>query len=175
MHEGDFNAKIKFKSGGRKAEGWLLICSRFFLPTRNTKKLRDVDPHGGQPKAQGRRILEYYYETHGKGSAVSVKMDQLLEVVSEVRKQFKQNESISVRKARIRACNLIANQKQVNASTVYDKVIRKLAPDVKSVAAFDVLLEDWLVNDDTALEIILSNHCSDVGDSQRVSEIFGGN
>ena len=102
--------------------------------------------------------------------AVSKRIEEILEVIDEVHKAApKAIRSISLRHLRINALKIVAERRSIKPRTVSDKCWRQL--ELKKIAEFDSLLEDWLYQSTNTLEGVLTNHCVNNHDERQV-EIF---
>ena len=95
---------------------------------------------------------------------MSKRIEQIVEVIEEVRKEFR-----SVKDMRIDAVAVVADRRGIEHPTVADKYIRQLRPDIKRTADFDKLLEDCLVHDSDELSNILLKHIVDSEDAELVN------
>ena len=104
---------------------------------------------------------------------MSQRIEQILEVIEEVRKQFQNATGYqSVSHMRIRAVASVANRRGIANQTVLDKFIRQLQPDIKVAADFDRCLEDWLSHDSPELKNITLKHKSDYQDVGLIDKVF---
>ena len=103
---------------------------------------------------------------------MSQKIDDILEVLAEIRSSYHQDDSEFVRRIRVRVIKKIAKQRGVDYQTIADVYIRRLAPDIELTPAFDRLVEAWLVSGSTKLQQILKNHALDRTDVPRIQAFF---
>jgi len=107
---------------------------------------------------------------------MSAKIEQLLDLIEEIL----ENSAIALENpskrllsdARISATDEIANRWDVDRTTISDKFIRGLSPDINSTEEFDSLMENWLCNDDQSLKGILLKHAIHASDSNRIEKVF---
>lgn len=104
---------------------------------------------------------------------MSKRIEEILDVVQEVRKRF-QNEpgGHSVKSLRIQALYSVAEQHGIQSTSVSNNFRRRLRPDIDGTPEFDRLLEDWLVSGSDELGSILRQHASDSGDLERIKSVF---
>lgn len=104
---------------------------------------------------------------------MSQKIEQILEVIEEVREQFQSTPGYhSVKGMRIRAGHSVASRRGITNQTVLSKFITQLRPDVKCADDFDKLLEKWLVYDSDELKNIILKHKSDRQDVELINRAF---
>ena len=104
---------------------------------------------------------------------MSQRIEQILEVVEEVRENFlNQTGPRSASRMRVRAVASVADRRGIANQTVLDKFIRQLQPDIEVAADFDKLLEDWLVHDSDELKDIILKHKSDRRDVELINNAF---
>ena len=101
---------------------------------------------------------------------MSQRIEQILEVIEEVREQFTLAHR-SVSHMRVRAVASVASRRGITEQTVRDTFRRQLSPDIEGTAAFDKLLEDWLVHDSDELKKILLRDASDRKDKDDIELI----
>lgn len=98
---------------------------------------------------------------------MSARVDQIVAVLEEV----------WIRRAllgvfRERAVPVVAKHFGVETSTVHDKLVRQLKPDVGSSVDFDRLLVRWLGGDGEPLRQVLLRHALDRSDEMRIETFF---
>ena len=98
---------------------------------------------------------------------MSKRIEQIVEVIEEVRKEFR-----SVKDMRIDAVAVVADRRGIERPTVADKYIRQLRPDIKRTADFDKRLEDYLVHDSDELRNILLKNRIDSEDVELINNAF---
>lgn len=103
---------------------------------------------------------------------MSQRIEEILEVLLEVRNKYYQAPNASIRLLRISANNIVADRRKVRPWTVSDKYVRQLKPEIKGTECFDRLLREWLINGSTELEQALCKHRSDNKDLQAISIFF---
>ena len=104
---------------------------------------------------------------------MSQRIEQILEVIEEVRDKFQgQSGYRSVSHMRRDAVTSVANRREIEKQTVLDKFIRQLQPDIEVAAEFDKLLEDWLLHDSDELKNIILKHKSDSQDVELSHNAF---
>ncbi len=90
---------------------------------------------------------------------MSAKIEQIIEVIEEVKDIFRNRKGYSsVHNMRIAAGHSVAARRDITYQAVIDKFIRQLKPDIKNAAHFDTLLEKWLVHDSSELQDIIWKH-----------------
>jgi len=108
---------------------------------------------------------------------MSTKIEQLLEVIEEVRKAHYMDNEQPIKTMRFNAAAAVATRWKVDHSTINDKWIRGL--DLGSdfnyhkTWQFDELLSDWLIDGSSELKDVLLNHSIDSGDKKRIDDVFG--
>lgn len=104
---------------------------------------------------------------------MSQKIEQILEVIEEVREKFQTGTGLkSVHVLRVKAGASVANRRGIRNQTVLDKFIRDLRPDIQFAADFDKLLEDWLIQDSNELQNIFLKHKSSRRDEELIRNAF---
>jgi hypothetical protein len=104
---------------------------------------------------------------------MSAKIEQIVEVIEEIREQRVLNQSRhSITSVRQRAIASISARRQIELQSVNDKFIRKLRPEIKYLRQFDELLERWLVHGSDDLQRILVKHASTQSDRRLVENAF---
>jgi len=104
---------------------------------------------------------------------MSKKIEQLLEIIEEVRDNYRtNNRNASIREMRIAAKRAVAARNDIEITTVSDAYIRRLRPDIQASSEFDKLLEGWLHDDSTELQVILLKHCIDNNDQGLIKKTF---
>jgi hypothetical protein len=98
---------------------------------------------------------------------MSTRVDQIVAVLEEV----------WIRRAllgvfRERAVPVVAERFGVEPSTVHDKLVRQLGPDVATAVDFDRLLVRWLGGDGEPLRQVLLRHALDRSDEMRIETFF---
>lgn len=102
---------------------------------------------------------------------MSARIEQILEVIEDVREQFHNSSGYSsIHSMRLNAVTSVASRRSITKQAVLDKFGRQLQPDIVLAADFDKLLEDWLVHDSDELKNIILKHKSK-SDSQDVELI----
>jgi hypothetical protein len=110
-------------------------------------------------------------------SIMSDRIEQIIEVVEEVKKEYKDagRGFSKISDLRLRAVKRVANRREIDHTTVSDKYRRQLKPDVTGTAEFDRLLKDWLDTGSNRLQDVLLRHSVGVGDKRRVKKFFESN
>ena len=103
---------------------------------------------------------------------MSQKIDDVLEILTAIRKGYRADRHGSVRDARIRSKHDIANQRGVTYQTIGDAYLRRLKLDINGTAAFDRATEEWLSERSDQLKRILQKHALDQGDQSRIKMFF---
>jgi hypothetical protein len=104
---------------------------------------------------------------------MSKRIEQILEVIEETRIIF-DREDTTIQNARIRAVENVADRHGLTRTTVEDKFMRWLRPDVQVADDFDALLEDLLIDDYPGrLRSVLLNFARDTYDEERIEAAFG--
>lgn len=104
---------------------------------------------------------------------MSARIEQIAEVIEEVRDNFRNRKSYSsIRTMRISAGYSVAARREITNQSVIDKFVRQLRPQVQSAAQFDQLLEKWLFNDSMELKTIISKHKSSKNDEMIIQNAF---
>jgi len=97
---------------------------------------------------------------------MSVKIDQIIDVVEKIKEALKLNPNTrDFSSLRRQATKAIAARRGKHETTIPDKFIRGLLPDIGSTPDFDRYLEAWVFNNSSDLETILLKHA--IGDSDR--------
>lgn len=78
----------------------------------------------------------------------------------------------SIAKLRLEASKELADFREVDSSTVQDKYIRQLKPDVVGTGGFDQVLEDYFLRGSDQLKNILLRRTSDLGDREDINLSF---
>jgi hypothetical protein len=76
---------------------------------------------------------------------MSAKIEQIIEIIEEVRVEWRSGGYRSISSLRKKAINIIAVRRDINPKSVRDKPRRKLEPDISYIAEFDRLLEQYLL------------------------------
>ncbi len=103
---------------------------------------------------------------------MSKRIEQIIEVIEEVRETFQNQSRHPVSRIRVIAVTSVAGRREIAKQTVLDKFIRQLQPDVKVAADFDKLLKNWLVRDSDELKNIILKHKSDRRDVELINNAF---
>lgn len=106
---------------------------------------------------------------------MSARIKYIIEVIEEVRDNFRNRKGISrssIRQMRINAGHSVASRWEITNQSVIDKFIRQLRPDIESASQFDSLLEKWLLNNSSELQHIILKHKSDKNDQTLISNAF---
>jgi hypothetical protein len=104
---------------------------------------------------------------------MSQRVEQILEVIEEVREKFQSEKSYgSISRLRVAAVSSVAKRRGVFNQTILDKFIRQLRPDIYVATDFDKLLEKWLVHDSDELRNIILKHKSDYKDLELINNAF---
>ena len=104
---------------------------------------------------------------------MSKKIEEILEVVQEVRGRFRNEPGEpSVTELRIQALYLVADRHDIQSTSVSNNFRRRLAPEIKGTSEFDRLLEDWLVDGSDELANVLRQHTSDSADLELIETMF---
>ncbi|WAC08901.1 MAG: HNH endonuclease [Thermodesulfobacteriota bacterium] len=100
---------------------------------------------------------------------MSVKIEQIAEVIEEIKEAFRANPSdTSVYSRRLQATKSIAAQRGIEKTTVNDKFIRGLRPHISSLHDFDRLYRDWQNDKSPELKAILLKHATSSSDRERI-------
>lgn len=103
---------------------------------------------------------------------MSTKIEEVLAVMQEVRKQFFASTDKSIKSLRIAADKRVANNLGLKHNTsVSDAYRRRLKPDIKCTKDFDRLLEEWLRERSNELEVVLRKH-SETADKRAIDDAF---
>lgn len=104
---------------------------------------------------------------------MSQKIEQLLEVINEVKEDYRNNkDSKSIKQLRMHAVSSVAFRQNVDPTTVSDKFIRGLRPQINSTNTFDKLLKDWLKNGSGELKKVLKENTIDYKDDELIEKAF---
>jgi hypothetical protein len=103
---------------------------------------------------------------------MSAKIDQLIEIIEEVKEGHRLNPSAKISSLRLQAAKEIATRSQKHRTTIPDKYIRWLRPEISSTEGFDRHLKEWLFNNSPGLENILLKHATTEADRKRISSAF---
>ncbi len=104
---------------------------------------------------------------------MSVKIDQLIEVIEEIKEEFKLNPNTrDISSLRLQATAAITARIIRHKTTIPDKFIRGLRPDINSTSGFDRLLEQWLFNNLPELKNILLKHATTESDRKKILNAF---
>jgi hypothetical protein len=104
---------------------------------------------------------------------MSVKIEQLIEVIEEIKEEFKLNPNAKdISSLRRQATKAITARIGRHKTTIPDKFIRGLRPDIDSTSRFDRHLEQWLFNNSPDLENILLKHGPTESDRKRIRNAF---
>lgn len=104
---------------------------------------------------------------------MSKRIQQTLEVIEEARRIF-DLEGTSIQEARIRATEIVADRYGLTRTTVEDKFMRWLRPDVEVASDFDRLLGDWFIDDyPVELQRTLLRFARSAYDEQQIEAAFG--
>lgn len=104
---------------------------------------------------------------------MSKRISQILEVIEETRFIF-DREDTTIQDARIRAVEIVAARHGLTRTTVEDKFMRWLRPDVQVAGDFDALLEDLLIDDYPGpLRNVLLKFAHDAHDEELIEAAFG--
>ena len=103
---------------------------------------------------------------------MSQKIEDVLQVLTLIRPGFHRHRPRSHIEARIRAIRQIAKERGVAYQTIGDAYLRRLEPEIKGTAAFDVLVREWLTGASNKLERILVGHALDHQDQRNIVKFF---
>jgi hypothetical protein len=103
---------------------------------------------------------------------LSQKIDDVLNVLEIIRKQYSLYKEDAFREARIRAIKEIAKRRLVAQQTIGDAYLRRLRPDIQDTAAFDRVAEDWVSGKSDHLWRILQRHALDKADEAKIQRFF---
>ncbi len=104
---------------------------------------------------------------------MSKRVEEILEVVEEVRDNFRLRTSEQhITALRIQAVNSVAVRRGIAPQTVRDTFRRQLMPEVDGVEDFDALLDSWLVGDSHDLAKVIETHASDQADVELIGGVF---
>ncbi len=104
---------------------------------------------------------------------MSARIEEIIEVIKEVREQFiVHTNTPSIRDLRIVAVKLIASRRGIKTQTVQDKFRRQLEPDIEGTDEFDNYLEKWLIKNNFELKDILFKYISDHSDKNLINNAF---
>ena len=105
----------------------------------------------------------------GRVSVVSLRIEEILEVVREAQSLHGEGHSYRpISELRRIAVETVARRRHVTSSTVADKFVRQLRPQVQGTADFDRLLEGHLQKSSPALRDILLAHATGQDDELRI-------
>jgi hypothetical protein len=111
----------------------------------------------------------------GKSSpltSLGKKLEEILEVVEEVKDGFKRRSTRPMRSLRIEAVKVVAARRGIGPRTVADKFLYGPGPQISSIQELDEYLEDWLVNRSTGLQSLLLNQDLSPLDARLVAQAF---
>ena len=104
---------------------------------------------------------------------MSAKIEQIIEVIEEVRDNFRNRTGhSSVRYMRIAAGHSVVARRDITYQAVIDKFVRQLKPDINNAAHFNSLLEKWLIHDSSELQDIIWKHKTSVRDEALINNAF---
>lgn len=99
------------------------------------------------------------------------KISHVLNVLTEITSlYFTEGENLSIEKIRVKANEKVGKKAGVTTSTINEACCRKL--DLKSLADFHRLVENWLFEDDNSLEILLTKKTPHQDDRQKIHDFF---
>jgi predicted restriction endonuclease len=104
---------------------------------------------------------------------MSKRIEEILDVLNEIRIAHRNDQSASARELRLRVLPKVAEKHEIALQTVQDKYLRQLRPHVENVADFDKLVDKWLATGATTLKTILDQHAVDSQDNEAIREFFG--
>lgn len=104
---------------------------------------------------------------------MSARIKQIIEVIEEVRDNFRNNKGhASIHNIRVAAGHSVAARRDIANQTVIDKFVRQLKPHVKNAYEFDKLLERWLLDDSNELQEIILKHKTNKKDEDLIRNAF---
>jgi hypothetical protein len=103
---------------------------------------------------------------------MSQKIDDVLEVLTRIRRAYQRGRPNSLRDARTSAIKAIAAERGVTYQTIGDAYLRRLKPDVDGTPQFDMLVREWLSGKPGALRGVLDRHALDADDERAISQFF---
>ena len=103
---------------------------------------------------------------------MSARIEEIFEVVENVRTEYFYNKAASIRQLRINATKKISTKRNIYESTVSNKYRRELKPEINGTDEFDFALSEWLKNGSNKLKNALFNHCVNSYDKQRIMNLF---
>ena len=103
---------------------------------------------------------------------MSKRIDQVIEVLTDIRVQYQKNPSLPIRKLRRDASQAVAKQRSIRQPTVEDKSLRQLNPPIDTMRDFDYRVEKWLHLGDNTLKGILDYHTISEQDWENVQRLF---
>lgn len=100
-------------------------------------------------------------------------IEQLIEVIEEVRDNFRNHKGYSsIRNMRISACHSVEARHGITNQSVIDEFVRRLTPQIQSAAQFDTLLEMWLLWNALELRDIILQHKASKNDALVIHNAF---
>src|SRR5207247_5480196 len=109
----------------------------------------------------------------GRVSVVSLRIEEILEVVREAQSLHGEGHSYRpISELRRIAVETVARRRHVTSSTVADKFVRQLRPQVQGTADFDRLLEAHLRKSSAGLRGVLFAHANGRDDERRIVEML---
>ncbi len=103
---------------------------------------------------------------------MSQKIDDVLDVLSRIRRGYRPGSPRSVKDARIRAIHDIAEERGVTHQTIGDAYLRRLKPDIDGTPQFDKAVREWLNGESNTLRRVLEKHALDRGDEMEIQKFF---
>lgn len=104
---------------------------------------------------------------------MSARIEQIIEVIEEVRDNFRNRKGYSsVHNMRILAGHSVATRRNITNQAVIDKFIRQLRPHINNAVEFDHLLEKWLLHDSVELKNIILKHKTSKNDEILINNAF---
>jgi hypothetical protein len=104
---------------------------------------------------------------------MSAKIEEIIEVIEEIKEALRVNPKYQdIGRLRSDAAWTISFRRDIDKSSVNDKFIRKLRPEISSIPFFNRLLQDWLDNGSVELKSIMLKHASSSQDKTRIENAF---
>jgi hypothetical protein len=103
---------------------------------------------------------------------MSDRIEQLIDVIREVRDNYKAASLDAVSTLRTDAVRKIAIRRNILESTVSDKYRRQLNPPISNTKDFDRLLAAWLQTGSSELQNALYTHSEDSADQRLIKNFF---
>ena len=101
---------------------------------------------------------------------MTAKIQQIVEVIEEVREAFRARPSTeNVAAYRLQAIKAISARRNIRHQSVNDKFIRKCRPDINTLHEFDTLMEGWLLRGSDDLRLTLLKHAFNASDRDLVN------